>query len=303
MFFKSHPMWHRLALLSLLLVFSSACTHTPLVTPQIAEPTSPPIRIGLALGGGAARGFAHIGVIKALEKQGIHVDLVTGTSAGSVVAALYASGLSGNELNQLAQQMNETEIADWALPFASRFGGVIKGEALQKYINRLLAGRTIEKMKKPLGIVATELRTGKPVLFRYGNTGQAVRASSSIPGIFQPTVISGQEYVDGGLVAPVPVKFARDMGANFIIAVNISADAATQENVGLTGAILQSTTIMGQIINQHELAQADIVIRPDLPKMGGNDFQARQIAIAAGEKALLAKLPELREKLSKTKIN
>lgn len=283
----------------LICCFFVACSFEekpPALTPAV-QPSKPELKIGLALGGGAARGFAHIGVIKALEDNGIQVDLLTGTSAGSVVAALYASGLSASVLAQLAQKMDEAEIADWALPFGNRYGGVIRGEALEKYMNRLLGGRTIEQMKKPLGIVATDLRTGKAVLFRYGNTGQAVRASSSIPGIFRPVTIAGHDYVDGGLVAPVPVKFARDMGANFVIAVNISADPTTQELNGLTGTLLQTTAVMGQTINQYELAQADVVIRPDLPSMRSTDFRSRHLAIAAGEKALLAKLPELREKL------
>ena len=170
---------------------------------------------------------------------------------------------------------------------------------VQKYVYKLLHGRTIEQLQKPLGIVATELNSGKGVLFRYGDTSQAVRASSSIPGVFQPTLIAGKAYVDGGLVAPVPVRFARDMGATFVIAVNISAEASTQPVRGLTGAVLTSTAIMGQTINQYELAQADIVIRPYLATMGSGDFKLRNMAIAAGEKATLEKLPELIKKLNK----
>ena len=162
--------------------------------------------VGLVLGAGAARGFAHVGVIKALEAQGIRPDLVVGSSAGSVIATLLASGATGNELNRLALNLDEATIADWGLPFAGRFGGLIKGDALQNMINREVQNKTIEQMRMPLGIVATELQTGKGILFRTGNTGQAVRASCSVPGVFQPTVISGKEYVDGGLVAPVPVK-------------------------------------------------------------------------------------------------
>lgn len=281
-----------------------ACSSTP-PAPSPSLPSStlskPLPRIALALGGGGARGFAHIGVIQALEANGIQIDMLTGTSAGSLVASLYASGMSGQALKQLAQKMDEAEIADWVLPFNSKFGGVIRGEALQKYVYKLLHGRTIEQLQKPLGIVATELDSGKSVLFRYGDTSQAVRASSSIPGVFQPTIIAGKAYVDGGLVAPVPVHFARDMGATFVIAVNISAEASTQPVHGLTGAVLKSTAIMGQTINQYELAQADIVIRPYLATMSSSDFQLRNMAIAAGEKATLEKLPELLEKIRQLK--
>ncbi|WP_454764294.1 patatin-like phospholipase family protein [Cupriavidus campinensis] len=271
---------------------------TPAVPPVAALPPPRPVRIGLALGGGAARGFAHIGVIKALEAQGIHPDIVTGTSAGSVVAALYASGMDGFTLNKLALSMDEAAIADWALPFSNKFGGWVKGEALQNYVNRLVRHRSIEQMKLPLGIVATDLKTGERILFRRGNTGQAVRASSSVPGVFQPVSIQGHDYVDGGLVEPVPVDAAREMGAEFVIAVNISADPSSQKNGGQSGVLLQTTAIMGQSINKMALARADVVIRPDLPDMGGSDFTSRNRAILAGEQAMAALLVSLRERLA-----
>lgn len=272
-------------------------TTAPSVPPVVTLPPRP-VKIGLALGGGAARGFAHIGVIKALEAQGIHPDIVTGTSAGSVVAALYASGMDGFTLNKLALTMDEATIADWALPFGTKFGGWLKGEALQNYVNRLIKNRPIEQMKLPLGIVATDLKTGERILFRRGNTGQAVRASSSVPGVFQPVSIAGHDYVDGGLVEPVPVDAAREMGAEFVIAVNISADPSNQKNGGQSGVLLQTTAIMGQSINRMALARADVVIRPDLPDMGGSDFTARNRAILAGEQATAAVLANLREKLA-----
>ncbi|MCS6766548.1 MAG: patatin-like phospholipase family protein [Candidatus Protistobacter heckmanni] len=284
----------------------AACTTTP-QRPAASAPgasaaangSTPPARprIGLALGGGAARGFAHIGVIKALDAAGIKADLVTGTSAGSLIAALYASGLSGVEINQLGLQMDEATLADWVSPFAGRFGGLIRGEALQRYVNRLLGNRSIEQMPRPLGIAATDLQTGQGVLFRYGNIGLAVQASSSVPGVFQPVNIGGKDYVDGGLVSPVPVRYARQMGADFVIAVNISAEPSAQDASGLLGALLQTTAIMGQSINQFELERADVVLRPALPTMRGTDFQARNVAVLAGEQAVLAKLPEIRVKL------
>lgn len=268
-------------------------TTPPSATPgPIFKPK--PARIGLALGGGAARGFAHIGVIKALEAQGIRPALVTGTSAGSVVAALYASGMDGFAMNALALKMDEAVIADWALPFGARFGGWLKGEALQRYVNQLVHQRTIDNMKVPLGIVATELKSGMPIVFRRGNTGQAVRASCSVPGVFQPVTIGGKQYVDGGLVAPVPIEAARQMGADVVIAVNISADPTGQHADGQVGVLLQTTAIMGQTINKLALASADIVIRPDLPAMSSSDFGARNQAILAGEKAVAAILPELK---------
>jgi len=253
--------------------------------------------IGLALGAGAARGFAHIGVIKALEAQGIHPDIVVGSSAGSVIAALLASGVSGNDLNRLALNLDEATIADWGLPFAGRFGGLIKGDALQNMVNREVQNKSIEQMRIPLGIVATELQSGKGVLFRTGNTGLAVRASCSVPGVFQPAVISGKEYVDGGLVAPVPVSYTRQMGATLVIAVNISSEPIHQDASGTFGILQQTISIMQRSINEHELKTADIVIQPQLKQMSGSDFKSRNAAILAGEAAVQEQMALIKEKL------
>ena len=253
--------------------------------------------IGLVLGAGAARGFAHVGVIKALEPQGIWPDVVVGSSAGSVIAALLASGATGNELNRLALNLDEATIADWGLPFVGRFGGLIKGDALQNMVNREVQNKSIEQMRIPLGIVATELQSGKGVLFRSGNTGQAVRASCSIPGVFQPTVIGGKEYVDGGLVAPVPVSYARQMGATLVIAVNISSEPVHQDASGTFGVLQQTISIMQRSINQFELKSADIVITPQLKQMSGGDFKSRNAAILAGEMATQEQMSLIKEKL------
>jgi NTE family protein len=253
--------------------------------------------IGLVLGAGAARGFAHVGVIKALEAQGIRPDIVVGSSAGSVIAALLASGATGNELNRLALNLDEATIADWGLPFVGRFGGLIKGDALQNMVNREVKNKLIEQMRIPLGIVATDLQSGKGVLFRSGNTGLAVRASCSVPGVFQPAVISGKEYVDGGLVAPVPVSYAKEMGATLVIAVNISSEPVHQDASGTLGVMQQTISIMQRSINQYELKGADIVITPLLKQMSGSDFRSRNTAILAGEVAAQEQMIVLKEKL------
>lgn len=253
--------------------------------------------VALVLGSGAARGFAHIGVIKSLESQGIRPNMVVGSSAGSVIAALYASGYSGLDLNRIGLNLDEAAIADWAYPFAGRFGGLIKGDALQNMVNREVQNKTIEQMTIPLGIVATELQTGKGILFRRGDTGLAVRASCSVPGVFQPATIQGKEYVDGGLVAPVPVRYAQEMGANFIIAVNISSDTSAFNSNGTLGLLQQTISIMQQSINQYEIARADVVITPQLKQMGSADFRARNAAILAGELAAQEKIAEIKEKL------
>lgn len=261
------------------------------------QKTMRPVKIGLALGGGAARGFAHIGVIKVLEAQGIVPDLVVGTSAGSVVGAMYAAGNNGFTLQKMALEMDEATISDWSLPFFSKSSGVLKGEALQNYVNKMVKQSSLEKLKKPFGAVATDLNTGMPILFQRGNTGLAVRASSSVPGVFQPVKINERYYVDGGLVSPVPVRFAREMGADIVIAVNISSIPEGQAATSSLEVLMQTFTIMGQSLNQFELKNADVVIKPDLPTMKGSDFNGRNLAILAGEKAALALIPELKEKI------
>lgn len=254
-------------------------------------------RIGLALGGGAARGFAHIGVIKALEAHGVHADLVAGTSAGSVVGALYASGLDGLALNRLALTLDANAISDWALPFRSR--GLLKGLALQQFVDHAVHGRPIERMPRPLGIVATDLGNGQPILFQRGATGTAVRASCSVPSIFEPVRINGRDYVDGGLVSPVPAAFAKKMGAQFVIAVDISERPEVALTASSVDVLLQTFTIMGQTIKAYELDKyADVVIRPNLSAMSGSDFTQRNAAILAGEEAVARIMPILTSRLA-----
>ena len=266
------------------------------VVPPPRVPTPP--SIGLALGGGAARGFAHIGVIQVLEEAGIRPDLVVGTSAGSLVAALYASGKSGTELATLALAMDESAITDWSFPGR----GLIRGEALARYVREHTGGRTIERMRLPLGIVATDLDSGAAILFQRGDTGAAVRASSAVPAVFQPVRIGEREFVDGGLVSPVPVRFARQMGAELVIAVDISTPPDGAATSDLFKMLLQTFSIMGRSINQFELRDADLVLRPALAGVTSADFTARAKAIQAGREAALRQLPELRARIAKLSL-
>ena len=268
----------------------------PAAPPLAAVPKPPPRlpRIGLALGGGAARGFAHIGVIQVLEESGIKPDLVVGTSAGSLVAALYASGKSGAELATLADSMDESAFTDWSFPGR----GLIRGEAQAKYVRDNTGARSIEQMRTPLGIVATDLDSGQPILFQRGDPGVAVRASSAVPAVFQPVRIGTHEYVDGGLVSPVPVRFARQMGAELVIAVDISAAPDGNATGDPMRMLLQTFAIMGRSINSFELRDADVVLRPKLPGVSGADFTSRKKSIQAGREVTLAQLAALREKIA-----
>ena len=266
--------------------------------PPKSEGRPAPPKIALALGGGAARGFAHIGVIKALESHGIVPDMVIGTSSGSLVGALYASGYGGFDLQRTALQLDDTIIADWSLPDR----GFIKGEALQNFVNQAVQNRPMEKLNKPFAVVATDLQSGEPVVFRTGNTGMAVRASSSVPGVFQPVTISGREYVDGGLVSPVPVRAARAMGADLVIAVYISNNPRLGKTKDSVDVMLQTFAIMGQSIAGYELSEADVVIRPDTGRIRSTAFEDRHLAIIEGEKAGLAAIAAIKQRIAEKTV-
>jgi NTE family protein len=303
--------WRQLGL-ALVLAALSACQTAPVVpavvTPPVVVPLPPdpmasaplvltpprPPRIGLALGGGAARGFAHIGVIQVLEENGIKIDYVTGTSAGSLVAALYASGKSGSALAAMADNMDESAFTDWAFPGR----GLIRGEALAKFVRENTGGRSIENMRVPLGIVATDLDNGQPILFQIGDPGVAVRASSAVPAVFTPVRIGSREYVDGGLVSPVPVRFARQMGAELVIAVDISAIPDGNATGDPMRMLLQTFAIMGRSINTFELREADVVMRPKLAGVSGADFSARKRSIQAGREVATTMLADLKARIA-----
>ena len=275
----------------------SACASTPDVKAPVSVAVSSPVpvKVGIALGGGAAKGFAHIGVIKMLEANGIKPVVVSGTSAGSVVGALYASGMDAYAMQEKAFALDESKIRDVSL-FS---GGVVKGQKLQDYVNELVGGRTIEKMKKPFAAVATRLEDGERTVFVRGNTGQAVRASSSIPGVFEAVTIGKAHFVDGGVVSPVPVDAARELGADFVIAVDISSKAnGIASPTSMLGNINQSIRIMGGKLGALELQRADIVIRPKVNDIGPADFEQKNRAILEGERAAQAALPQIKAKIA-----
>lgn len=259
---------------------------------QTAKPAAV---VGLALGGGASKGFAHIGIIKVLKENGIPVKVVTGTSAGSIVGSLFASGMSPDRLELEAEILGKTDLVDLTLSTS----GFIKGEKLQNYINRKVGGRQIQQFPIKFAAVATDFETGKAVAFNQGNVGQAVRASAAIPNVFQPVIIGRHKYVDGGLSQPVPVSSARRQGANFVIAVDISARPSKNVGQGFFSYLDQTLNVMSVSALQNELGQADVVIKPqvlDLGAVGGFDQKKR--AIWLGEEAARAALPEIKRKLA-----
>lgn len=276
----------------LLLCTLSACVNQPVVpapAPVVAKP-----KIALVLGGGAVRGFAHIGVIKLLDIMDIRPDVIVGTSAGSIAGLLYAAGLDGFRLQELAWDLDKSMISDWSV-----FGrGLVRGQALEDYLNTAVGNRTIERLPRRFACVATRLSDGQARMFQTGNPGRAARASSSVPGVFEPVLIDGEEYVDGGLVSPVPVRAARELGADFIIAVDVANTPLRESHDSKINIMLKTYTIMGQSIRAAELPLADVVISPKLEKVDSSDFEAKNQAILAGERAALAAMPAIRAKLA-----
>ena len=255
----------------------------------------PKATVALALGGGASKGFAHIGIIKVLKENNIPIKIVTGTSAGSIVGSMYASGMSPDRLELEAEILGKTDLVDLTLSTS----GFIKGEKLQNYINRKVGNRPMQQFPIKFAAVATDFESGKPVVFNVGNAGQAVRASASIPNVFQPVVIGNRKYVDGGLSQPVPVSAAKKMGANFIIAVDISARPAKNVSQGMFSYLDQTFNVMSQTALHQELGQANVVIKPQVLELGSvGGFDQKQRAIQLGEQAARAALPEIKRKLA-----
>ena len=255
----------------------------------------PKATVALALGGGASKGFAHIGIIKVLKENNIPIKIVTGTSAGSIVGSMYASGMSPDRLELEAEILGKTDLVDLTLSTS----GFIKGEKLQNYINRKVGNRPMQQFPIKFAAVATDFESGKPVVFNVGNAGQAVRASASIPNVFQPVVIGSRKYVDGGLSQPVPVSAAKKLGANFIIAVDISARPAKNVSQGMFSYLDQTFNVMSQTALHQELGQANVVIKPQVLELGSiGGFDQKQRAIQLGEQAARAALPEIKRKLA-----
>ncbi len=226
--------------------------------PVEVQPPLEPAKIAIVLGAGASKGFAHIGVLKVLESNKIPIHIIVGTSAGSFVGSLYAYGYNAFDLQRLSFAIEKDDIIDLTIPD----NGFIKGEKLEVYINQMLGNRPMEKLKIPFYAVVTDIQSGREVVFGSGNTGTAVRASCSIPGIFKPVNISGKIYVDGGVVSPVAVEAARRLGADVVIAVDISGDFEASAPDGTIETLLHAISIMYSKLSAVQLSKADVVIKP-----------------------------------------
>ena len=253
--------------------FNHTAADAPYAAPLQRMSKTQPV-VGLVLGAGGSRGFAHVGVLKALEQAGIEVDVIVGVSSGAVVAALHAGGMRAAELEANALAIEDNDLLDFTL-----FGpGVIEGGRLQAYINDMLHNRPIEALQKPFAVIAAERETSRMMIFNRGNTGLAVRASASVPKLVWPVLIRGTEYVDGGVANRVPASVARQMGADIVIAVDVSWRSSA------------------------EAQQADVVIRPQTIRTRITDFSQKVANLAAGEEAAREVVPQLRELLARVAL-
>ncbi|MEW6570621.1 MAG: patatin-like phospholipase family protein [Nitrospirota bacterium] len=265
--------------------------------PKEVKPPPKPAKVALVLGAGASKGFAHIGVLKVLESNKIPIHMIVGTSAGSFVGALYSYGYDAFQLQKISFAIERGDIVDLTIPD----NGFIKGEKLENYINRMLKNTPMEKLRIPFYAVVTDIQSGKEVVFGRGNTGAAVRASCSIPGIFRPVNISGRSYIDGGVVSPVAVEAAKRLGADIVIAVDISGELESAPPKSTIETILQAITIMYSKLSAMQLAKAEVVVRPRVGYIGSADFSKRHEVILEGEKAALETLPKIQEIMSSLK--
>jgi NTE family protein len=265
--------------------------------PKQVKPAPVAAKVALVLGAGASRGFAHIGVLKVLESNRIPVHMIVGTSAGSFVGSLYAYGFNAFQIQKMSFDIEKGDIVDVTVPD----NGFVKGEKLEEYINGMLKNTPIEKLRLPFYAVATDIQNGKEVVFARGNTGTAVRASCSIPGVFRPAKIDNRLYVDGGVASPVAVDAAKRLGADVVIAVDISSASEGQPPEGTIDTILQSISIMYSKLATIQLARADVVIRPKVGYIAPADFSKRHEAVLEGEKAALEMLPRITALIAKLK--
>lgn len=268
--------------------------HLPESGPiELPETGERPI-VAYALGSGAARGFAHVGVLNALDRAGITPDLIVGTSSGGLIGVLYSSGIRGEALTQLAMNTKREQVID----YTTSKRGWINGDSLQKFVNEKLGNKLLQELEIPVAVVSTDLHAGTKKVFTRGDTGIAVRAASSFPGLFKPVAIAAREYVDGGVLSPVPVDTAIELGADIVIAVDVARAPSNERDIdGWIDVLHQSYLIMARAMSSVEIANADVVIRPDIGDMSLLEFDQRRFAIDAGFLAAEEVIPRIKQLL------
>lgn len=257
----------------------------PVAAPGPSRPT-----VALVLGGGGLRGFAHIGVLRALEEAGIKPDIVVGTSAGAVVGAAYASGLASAQIESVARKVKLSSLVDWTV----NSGGIMRGKNLANWVDTVTSRVPIEQFPLRFGAVATDLQSARAVLLDRGPAGSAIQASAAVPGVTVPVPYLNGHLVDGGITSLVPVRFARAMGADFVIAVDIFCEGPRSDGLEALAVVHRVMHAQSCLVAKPEMAEADVLIAPAVrgPGMSARDEQER--AILAGYNAARAELSRIR---------
>lgn len=254
-------------------------------------------KIALVLGGGAARGFAHVGVIRALEQEKIPIDLIVGTSVGSLIGAIYAADTNSFELEWTAFTLEKEHLFDYGLLSVFTGMGPVKGDKIEAFVKNKVLISSIEELRIPFAAVATDLNRGTRVVLDRGSLARAVRASCSIPGVFQPVEHQGRTLVDGGVVDNIPVSVAREKGADIVIAVDISENVMNFNITNLIDVMLQSVNIMAAENARTKKKEADVLITPAVGDVGMLDFTQKKRCMQAGIAATQEAIPAIRAKI------
>ena len=249
--------------------------------------------VGLALGGGSARGFAHIGVIRALQENKIPVDVVSGCSMGAIIGAIYCAGGDLERLLKICMQMTAREMMDLVVPRR----GLVKGAKFENLIQLFTKNRDFDQMDIPFACVACDLWAGKTKLFNSGKVYPAVRASMSIPGIFEPKWIDGVMYVDGGILDNVPVDAAKELGADIVIGSDVCIHKAepAEPSQRLIDILYRATDLLEYQANKHQLSQADVLISPQVGFIDQFEVEKSAQCAEIGYKTTLAKMDQIKE--------
>jgi len=257
---------------------------------RAAENPAPRPKVGLALGGGFARGIAHIGVLRALQQHNIPVDCIAGTSVGALIATLYAAGTPLEVMERQAAQTNFSDFGKWTVSWL----GFANNARLGDYLHRANPVQQFSEMKIPLSIVATDLGSGEPVYFTQGEVVAPLRGSCAYPGLFLPVEHNGRVLVDGFLASPVPVDAAKQLGADVVIAVYLDSTDNDDKPENILGVVGRSFAIMQRHANKLWRTRADVVLEPEVGEFAWDDFSRTTELMRAGEAAALAALPAIR---------
>ena len=254
-------------------------------------------KIALVLGGGAARGFAHVGVIRALEQEKIPIDMIVGTSVGSLIGAIYANDMNSFELEWTAFTLGKDDLFDYGIFSAITGMGLARGDKLEEFVRTKVSTANIEDLKLPFAAVATDLNRGTRVVLDKGSVARAVRASSAIPGVFNPVEFQGRLLVDGGLMDNIPISVAREKGADIVIAVDISENVVNFNITNIVEVVLQSVNIMFDENCKNKKKDADVLIAPAVGDVGMLDFTQKKRCMQAGIEATQKAMPEIKKKI------